>query len=287
MKTVYQYIFLFVVAAGIASCERVIDLDIPQGEALPYIDAWITNKPGVQTIKFLKATGYTNTQDPEPISNATISVSDLTIGQVYPFTYQNGSYTYDAGATSIGIVGHQYRLTISWNGEQFEAVNEIKRVTAIDSITVEFKKAETDKKEGYYAKLYARDLAGATDYYWIRTYKNDALNYDVPEMLTTDASFSENVSDGFEFIPPFREGITSGEKPYVKGDKVRVLLRSVNKPTHDFMEQLLSQVTNDGLFSKVLSNVPTNVNTLQAGSKTKIYGWFGAVAETEMTKTVQ
>jgi hypothetical protein len=285
-KIINQYILLLIIVFSIASCERVIDLDIPPGEALPYLDAWITNKPGVQTIRFLKATGYTSSQDPAPVADATISVTDLTSNQTYAFTYANGNYTYDAGAAAIGVTGHSYRLNISWGGQQFEAFNEIKRVPAIDSVTVEFKKEESDKKEGYYAKLYARDLPGATDYYWIRTYRNDSLNRYVPEMVTTDASFSENISDGFEFIPPFRDGITSGEKPYIKGDKVKVVLRSLNKPTHDFMEQLLTQISNDGLFSKVLSNVPTNVTNKTAGT-TKIYGWFGTVAEVEMTKNVQ
>lgn len=287
MKFINKYIFLLIIVFSVASCERVIDLDIPPGEALPYLDAWITTKPGVQTIKFLKATGYTSSQDPAPVPDATISVTDLTSSQTYAFNYQNGSYTYDAGVTSIGVVGHSYRLNIAWKGEQFEAFNEIKRVPAIDSITVKFEEVKSDKKEGYYAKLWAKDLPGATDYYWIRTYRNDSLNYYVPEMVTTDASFSENISDGFEFIPPFRDGITSGEKPYIKGDKVKVVLRSLNKATHDFMEQLLTQITNDGLFSKVLSNVPTNVNNKQTTGPTKIYGWFGTVAESEMTKAVQ
>ncbi len=29
---------------------------------------------------------------------------------------------------------------------------------------------------------------------------------------------------GLNFLPPFREGITSDEHPYVKGDKVKVLI---------------------------------------------------------------
>ena len=271
-----------------AACERVIDLNIPKGEAIPYVDAWITTKPGVQTIKFLKATSYTGTQGPESIAGAQITVTDVTINQPYVFNYQNGAYSYDAGSTSsIGVVGHTYKLNITYNGEQFEAMNEIKRNTVIDSVTVEFKKAESDKKEGYYAKLYAHDLPGATDYYWIRTYRNDSLNYYVGEMLSIDGSFNEDISDGIEFIPPFRDGITSGEKPYLKGDKVKVVIRSLTKNTYDFMQQLTDQLANNGLFSKVLSNVPSNVNNKQAAGKTKIYGWFGTVAETELTKVVQ
>jgi hypothetical protein len=282
-----KYIALAAVLSTFYSCEKVIDLDLPEGEPLPYIDAWINTNTGVQTIKFLKAVNYLSSQEPPVISDAQISVTDVTAGQTYVFNYQNGAYTYDAGAASIGVVGHTYKLRIVWKGETFEATNEIKRNTVIDSITYKFQEEKNDEDEGYYAKLYAKDVPGATDYYWIRTYKNDKLNTYVNEMLSVDGAFSEDISDGFSFIPPFRDGITSGEKPYVLGDKVKVVIRSLTKNTHDFMERVQAQIDNDGMFARVLENVPTNVTSLTAGSQSKIYGWFGTVAETEMTKTIQ
>jgi hypothetical protein len=287
MKIFAKYITIALVLSSLYSCEKVVDLDLPKGEPLPYIDAWITTNPGVQTIKFLKAVNYLDSQEPQAIADAQVSVTDVTTGQTYVFNYLNGAYTYDAGATSIGIIGHAYKLHIVYKGETFEATNEIKRNTVIDSITYKFQEEKNDEDEGYYAKLYAKDLPGATDYYWIRTYKNDKLNTYVNEMLSVDGAFSEDISDGFSFIPPFRDGITSGEKPYVLGDKVKVVIRSLTKNTHDFMDRVSAQIENDGMFARVLENVPTNVTSLTAGSQSKIYGWFGTVAETEMTKTIQ
>ena len=286
---VIKYISIVLLGGSFTACERVIDLDMPKGDALPYVDAWITDQPGVQTIKFLKATEYITTNTPEAIADAQITVTDVTAGKSYPFTYQNGGYNYNAGTTPIGVVGHTYKLSITWKGEQFEATDELKRRSILDSLTSKFEEADGEDEEGFYVKLYAHDPVGAVDYCWVRTYRNGTLNYHVGEMLAADGSFGgdEGISDGFAFIPPFRDGVTSGEEPYVKGDVVKVLLRSLSKPSHEFIEQVQNQLTNEGLFGKVLRNVPANVNNLQSTSKTKIYGWFGTVGEISATKKVE
>lgn len=290
MKNIRSYIIALITLYAFSSCEKVVDIKLPDGEKLPYVDAWITDKPGKQTIKFLRAVNYLENTQPEIISNAQITITDVTDNKTYNFTYQNGAYEYDAGAAAIGIIGHTYRLTINWDGQQFEATDVLNRVTTIDSISVKYRDEadiEGDEKVGYYAEMHARDLPGGTDYSWIRTYRNGSLNYHVYEMVAIDASFYENASDGYIFIEPFREGITSGEKPYQKGDVVKVVIRSVSKSTYDFLDQLLDQLYSGGLFAEVLQNVPSNIFNKQTGSQTKIYGWFGTVAENELSKTIQ
>lgn len=290
MKNSRLYIVALIALYTFSSCEKVVDIKLPDGQKLPYVDAWITDKPGKQTIKFLRAVNYLENKEPEAISGAQIAITDVTDNKTYNFTYQNGAYQYDAGAAAIGIIGHTYKLTINWDGQQFEATDTLKRVTKIDSISVEYRgedDIEGDEEIGYYAEMHAKDLPGGTDYSWIRTYKNGSLNYHVTEMVAIDASFYENASDGYIFIEPFREGITSEEHPYQKGDVVKVMIRSMSKPTYDFLDQLIDQLYSGGLFAEVLQNVPSNIFNKQASSQTKIYGWFGTVAETELSRTIQ
>jgi hypothetical protein len=288
IKSTIKYISVVALLFSAAACERVIDLDLPNGEAIPYVDAWITDQPGMQTIKFMKATNYLNSNAAEVISDAQISVTDVTAGKSYPFTFKNDAYNYDACSTPIGVVGHTYKLNITWKSEQFEATAMLNRNTKIDSLTSKFEEADGEDKEGYYVKLYVHDVPGAVDYYWIRTYRNGAINYNVGEMLSADGSFDDDgLTDGYSFIPPFRDGVTSGEKPYEKGETVKVLIRSMSKSSFEFMDQVQEQLTNDGLFGKVMHNVPANVNNLQSTSKTKIYGWFGTVGEISATKKVE
>ena len=287
MKKNLLYTLLAASLFWLSACEKVVQLDLPAGKPLPYIDAWITDQPGLQTIRFLDAANYLDSSKAAPVTGAQITLTDLTAAKTYPFNYSNGAYSYDAGTAAIGIVNHRYKLSILYSGQQFEALDTLKRVTAIDSLPYEFKKASGGDKEGYHAKLYAVDLAGATDYYWIRTYKNGSLNYYVHDMFSIDGAFNENLTDGFEFIPPFRDGITSDGHPYAKGDVVRIVLRSLSKGGYDFWNQASQQLENGGLFAKVLENVPTNMKNLQPGGTAQIYGWFGVVAQTEKSTTIQ
>ena len=289
MKYLQTSSCLLVLLIAFSSCEKVIDLDLPDGEKLIYLDAWITDQPGVQTIRLLQAVNYMDQNQPSPVSDASIKLTDITINKSYNFSYNNGSYSYDPGSgQSIGITGHQYKLDITYKGEKFEASDMLPRVAKIDSLTLEHKDQKSDfEREGFYAELYARDLIGATDYYWIRTFKNGKLNPYLEDMLSIDGSFEEGIADGFVFIPPFREGVTSGEHPYQKGDEIQVLVRSVSKDSYLFMEQAMEQIANDGMFAEVLQNVPSNIFNSKTNGGLKLYGWFGTVAEASARKKVE
>jgi uncharacterized protein DUF4249 len=282
---------LTIISAGffLSSCEKVIQLDLPDGEKIVYTDAWITDKPGTQTIRLLRAVNYQDQSLPTPVADANIKLVDITAAKTYNFIYNNGSYTFNpAPGQSIGLTGHAYKLEISMQGEVFEATDVLPRVTAIDSLVFEYKEGSGDfEKEGFYAELHATDLAGATDYYWIRTYRNGARNSYLNDMVSIDGSFYEGISDGYKFITPFQEGVTSGEKPYQKGDEVKVVLRSLSKSSYGFMEQTINQLANGGLFSQVLQNIPTNIRNTNAQSSLKIYGWFGTVGETSIVRKAQ
>lgn len=289
MKKLSLYIIAIVSAGLFASCEKVIDLKVPAGEAVPYIDAWITNKNGEQQIKFQRAVGYLDNSAPPVIEDAQMTLTDITINKTYNFNFSNGAYRHNPGAdVAIGVIGHEYKLTINWQGEVFEATDKLNRVAPVDSITYEFKEEKGDEKKGYYAKFYAVDLRGQTDYYWIRTYLNGALNQNVNEMWSIDGAYYDDAnSDGFNFIVPLREGITSGNKPYQKGDVVKVVMRGISKDDHKFINMLTEQLSNGGLFAKVLANVPHNMRSNKADSKNKILGWFGTVSETELSKIIE
>jgi hypothetical protein len=216
-------IFISILSLALfSSCEKVIDLGLPDGEKLVYADAWITDQPGSQSIRLLRAVNYLDQSQPSAISDANIKLTDITASKTYTFNYNNGAYVFDPGPTeAIGVTGHEYKLQITWQGEVFEAKDVLNRVTGIDSLVFEYKEGSGDfEKEGYYAELFATDLPGASDYYWIRTYRNGTRNSYLNDMVSIDGSFYEGISDGYEFIPPFREGVTSGDKPYQKGDEV-------------------------------------------------------------------
>lgn len=273
-------IAIIVAAAGFASCEDVIDLEVPAGKVFPVVDAWLTDENGPQHIRITETVPYTS-QAPAPvIKDAVVTITDLTDSKVYPFVFADGQYTHNPGqALSIGKVGHAYKLRVELKSQVYEAIDTLKRSPKIDSITYKFKKKEDSgyKEDGYVARFYARDLAGGTDYYWIRSYRNNRENSNrLRDMTSIDGSFYENVTDGILFIEPIMEGINREDKPFQADETVIVRLAGCTKASHAFLEQLNNQLSNGGLFAKVLENIKSNITNTNPAGKERVLGWFGA-----------
>lgn len=285
-----RLIILLTIAAGFTACEDTIDLKIAKGTSYPVLDAWITDEPGMQIIRLTNSVPYTE-QTPSPlIKDAIITLIDETASQTYAFNFNDSAYTFNPGDNvSIGVVGHAYRLRVVYKGETFEATDTIKRVTPVDSITYKYKTESENavEKDGYFAKFHAKDIEGAVDYYWIRSYRNNLWHHEADE-FSVDGYFDESVQDGASFVLPIQEGITDEEHPYLLNDKIIVKIRSLTYQSHFFLTQVDEQIDAGGLFAKVLENVRCNaVNVTEGGGTQKLLGWFGTSAVSVKEKTVQ
>lgn len=284
-----KLIYILMAAASFTACEDVIELDIEDGKTFPVVDAWITTDLGKQSIRITQTVPYTS-QAPAPvITDAVITLYDLTDGGVYPFTYADGAYSYDPGGTgSIGIIGHAYKLRVEIKGEVFEAIDTIKRVPVLDSISYEYKTEEEAQsgEAGYYAKLHGKDIGGATDYYWIRSWRNDRSKL-VGDGFAVDGAFDEGQADGYNFIPPVAESITRWDKPFQTNETVIVRIASCTKQSFTFLTHVNEQVNMGGLFAKVLENVQSNLKNTNASSQTRVLGWFGVSSTNYIQKTVR
>lgn len=289
MKRNHLPLALLFAAAGITACEDVIDLEVPDGKTFTVVDAWITDVPGKQQIRITQTVPYTSTGTAPAITDAKVTVTDVTDNKTYAFTYADGVYSHDPGADkTIAAVGHVYKLRLELKEGVFEATDTVKRVPVIDSIAADFKTEEESisNKEGFYARFYGKDLVGATDWYWVRSYRNN-LQGRVEDIFAVDGSFAEDVADGLNFIQPISEGITDYDKPFQAGEKVIVRLASVTKRSHAFLDQVQQQIDNGGLFAKILENVPTNVLNVDKNAQGRVLGWFGTSAVSFKEKTMQ
>jgi hypothetical protein len=282
-------LLIIAMIAGLSACTDTIDVNVAKGTSYPVLDAWITNEPGLQVIKLTQSVPYTD-QAPAPvIKDATITLIDETAGQTYAFNFNDSAYTFNPGDNAtVGVTGHAYRLRIVYKGETFEAIDTIKRVTPIDSITYKYKtKSENAVPEdGYQAKFHAIDIKGAVDYYWIRSYRNNVWHR-VADTYSVDGYFDQSVLDGASFILPIQEEITDEEHPYQLGEKVIVKIRSLTYQSHFFLTQVDAQLEAGGLFAKVLENVKCNATNITPGGKQKLLGWFGTSAVSRSEKVIE
>lgn len=270
-----------VVGLALEGCTTVIDVDLVPGTTQLSVDGWLTDQAGVQTIRLTQTSAYFDSSTPPAASNATVTVTDDQ-GHTYSFTDPDGDsyYTWTpAGKDPLGVVGRSYTLSIQYQGQRYQATSHMNRVPTVDSIIFhKEKRTVTSQEQGYQAEFFARDFAGAPDYYRVRYYRNGVLANKPADMIQLyDASQNSSFnSDGLSFIQFIRQRINP-EKLYDEQDEVTVEIGSVTADAFDFLNQLETQVTNGGLFATPPANVPTNIINQQSGGTTAT-GFFVASA---------
>ncbi|GAB3327909.1 hypothetical protein GCM10027299_29170 [Larkinella ripae] len=281
-------ILLGLLVLGLTSCEDPIDINLQTGPSQLAVDAWLTDQPGSQTIRLTKTAGYFDAAQPPAALGATVIVADED-SVIHEFTDVKGNGTYvwtpKTGET-FGKIGKKYLLGIRYEGQEYYAIAQMRRVPAVDSIVFrEQKPNPLEDRTAYQGEFYATDLPNETDYYWIRTYRNgkrlDGTNNIV---VSYDGSFNNSAdTDGLLFIQPIRWSMNP-DSLYNLNDSVKVEVLSITPDAFYFFLQLSTQINNGGLFASPPANVPTNVVNRNA-SGPKAVGFFGVSALS--SKTVQ
>ncbi len=187
------YISLIAVIFG---CETTVSPDLDTAEEIIVVDAWINQKMERQEIRITRSQPYFEHSEPTKIADATVTVEDLTTGLAYDFREGLTSYFWDPGDVPLGEVGHQYRLTVTVEGETFAAYSTLGRVPPIDSIKFQYNPDDIVVPEAYYtAEFVATDPMGVGDTYWIKAWKNGNFLGKPGEMnMAFDAGFSAGQS---------------------------------------------------------------------------------------------
>lgn len=304
----YSKLFLLAGIAMLAfSCEDVIEVDLADGDRQLVVDAWINNKPETQTIRLTRAGAYFANSFSAAETEASVTVTDAD-GRVYTFldTDKDGAYTWTPEAGQVfGEVGMAYTLNIvTAAGLQYTATSVLERVMPIDSIAYEYREEELGQPAGYYAELFARDLPGFGDAYWIKTFKNGQFLNKPQEMnLAYDAGFTAGAGlDGIYLTKPIRLAInripdsgdgavdTNDLPPYALGDSIYVEVLSLNDEAFMFLEQARTQMTlgDASLFAEPPANVPTNIQSINAATNAdRAVGFFNVSAASAMGVRVQ
>ena len=279
MKKIFFYFFLFS-SVLLFSCEDVVTIAIKDGVNQLVVDAWLTDENTEQKIILSVSQPYFDNSKPKPALGATVIVYNQD-STAHVFTDKNntGVYSYTPKKNGYIKINETTGLYIKYENEEYYSLSSLKRVPKIDSLAYEVTSlpiAPTDgsPKEGFTAEFYANDINGFGDTYLIRSFKNDTLRF-LPSQISLayDAGFSPGSNtDGLMFILPIRRSINQGL--FRDKDKVKVELFSIPKEAYFYMLQVVQESNNGGIFATPLSNISTNIITLNAKSTKKALGAF-------------
>lgn len=294
MTLLHKITAVLLLAATLMSCEDPIDVDTGFENGEIVVDAWITNESTPQTIKLLLSQDYFDNRLPTPITDGTVTISST--GADYIFAHQGeGAYTWTptAGET-LGSVGDTFQLTVAAGGLSYTASTTIYDAPEIDSISIYLEDEAFGADEGLFAEVYARDLPGQGDTYWVKAYRNDTLLNKPQEInIVYDATFDAGSDiDGTYFIRPLRFAINALDDDGLPralnvGDKVGVEIHSISNAGFRFMQTVQEQTTNgdNGIFALPVANALGNITNTADGRRA--LGFFNIATVTSRERVVE
>ncbi len=296
----YKILSLLLIAALFSACEDVVTVDLEDGDQQLVVDAWVNNQDKPQVVRLVRTSPYFESSASPAVTGATVKITDNN-GTEFDFVdNDNGDYIWTPPAgTTFGQVGNTYTLSIETEGKLYTAVSTMNRIMEIDSIGAEFREEDLGEPEGYYASLFATDLEGEGDAYWIKAYKNGRYLNDPSDInIAYDGGFTAGARvDGVVFIVPIREGINPfGEEdedgnaiaPFAIGDSIHVEVHSLTEEAFFFLNAARTQMTlgDATLFAEPPANVSTNIISINGTEpRDEPVGFFNVSAVAEMGRT--
>lgn len=280
-------IYLIAVAVLGSSCEDVIDVKVNPGPERLVVDAFVNNLKERQVIRLTKSIPYFSEPGSEPgVEGATVAIADTTNGGAKLFLFAdsgNGNYIFhpDAVTGDTFTVGHNYILLVVEGGDTLVSVSKLNPTAPIDSLHIKYEDGNTlGFKKGNYVELRAKDLQGYNNTYWVKTFVNDTFRNRIFDInLAYDMTQTPNNQDGGEFIWPIRYGaINDFSEPRKSGTKVRVEIHSISIETYYYLNLVISENQNGGLFATPPVNIGTNIFNFTPGKTRALGGFFSMSA---------
>ncbi|MBS3915891.1 MAG: DUF4249 domain-containing protein [Bacteroidetes bacterium] len=294
MKYLFRITYLFFAIVLFSACEDVIKVNVDPGPERLIVDAFVNNLPEKQVIRLTKSIPYFAKSGSEPgVEGATVAIVDTTNGGLKIFNFSdsgNGNYIFKPNAITgdTFTVDHNYVLIVVEGGDTLISLSRMQPTAPIDSLHITAEDGNTvGFKKGNYVELKANDLKGYGNTYWIKTFVNDTFRNRVFDInLAYDMTQTPNNQDGGEFIWPIRYGaINDFGNPGKTGTKVRVEIHSITLETYYYLNLIISENQNGGLFATPPTNIGSNIFNFNQQKKRAVGGFFNvaAVSRKEVT----
>ncbi|WP_448697567.1 DUF4249 domain-containing protein [Mucilaginibacter sp. AW1-3] len=265
MKTFKKHIAFLIILPFLASCTKVIQLDLGNDTGRMVIEAKVTNAPGPQTIKLSRNVSFSTTNTYPPVSGATVNVTDQT-GRSFIFTEgPAGTYTNN---TLTGTAGNTYTMNVVSGTTTYKATSVMPAQVTLDSLTY---KDGAIKAEHKVLTVHYQDPAGVTNQYRFVIWINNV-------QVKTIYAFNDDFNDGRYVRLDLRvRDDDDSNFGILSGDTVKVEMQCIDKPVYTYWYTLMQQGFNGPGGGVSPADPPNNITPTSLG-------YFSA--HTTQTKTV-
>jgi hypothetical protein len=264
MKNIPVIIILLMVI--FTSCTERVDIDLEDTFTRLVVEGNLTTDTAVHFVKLSTTSSYYDNQEPPPVENAVVTITDdegefIQLVEVAPGVYSTGR-------DYFAEIGKTYTLDIMLEEEingfkDYQAVSSVPPMYPIDSISLGFQ-PEWGEEGFVEVKCYYQDRL-SRDFFMFNIYKNG--------ILLTDTITKRFVTDDEFFNGGYTNGIGVGwlnqadEREKVSaGDIITFQAASITEEYANFIWTLQEEVGFSApLFSGPPANVKSNVSNGAVG----------------------
>jgi hypothetical protein len=234
----------------VASCKKVIQLDLGNDSGKLVIEGNITNDPGLQIVKLSRNVPFTSTNTYPPVTGATVTM-DNNNGRVAQLKEgPAGTYVLD---TAYATAGRTYTLSVTVDGKTYKASSTTPEAVAMDSIASANNILDT-KDNKRMITVYFNDPPNVHNQYRFVMYVNNV-------QVKTIFAFDDEFIDGKHVTLDLQQNDTD----IYPGDTVSVEMQCIDKPVYTYWFTLMQQQGNNPGGAVAPSNPPTNISPATLG----------------------
>ncbi|WP_066223078.1 DUF4249 domain-containing protein [Formosa haliotis] len=228
----YIYISLISVLSVFTACTDVIDVDVPTADPRLVIEASIDWEKGTlgheQTIKLSTTTPYFETDTPNAVTGAQVSVTRLSNNQVFEFSDNNdGTYTTTVFEPALN---EEYTLNVIYENETFTATETLRPTTSFTNVSQSLGGGFfPDELE---VNVYWNDPADETNFYILKFLQQG-------ERFPRLVDISDEFLNGNEIHIFYEKNDT--DEGFEPGDVVDINLYNVSERYYNYIQLLNSQ----------------------------------------------
>lgn len=229
---------------AMASCQRVIDIDISHSDEKIVIEGKLTNVSGTQTISISKTVAYNDANVYPPVTGATVSISTAT-GTLTSFKEtQPGQYTV---ANFRGRSGTAYTMTVKIGDKTYTATSAMPTQVTLDSLNISG--IAVGKKTVKTVSAFYKDPPDQVNQYNFLLFVNGVQ---VKQVFT----INDNLTNG----RIVNSTLYQYDIELKTGDKVEVEMQCIDKYVYNYWFNLSQQGGNSPANSATPSNPTSNIS---------------------------
>lgn len=266
---------LIVLLAAICGCDEQIDLSLPTPPQRLVIEGRVEKIIGEtdydQQITLSLLNDFFDQSQTPRVNDAVISVSDSK-GQTFIYELDPTTPGRYINSTLKGEVGETYTLNIEWEGQLFQASEQLISVPRLERVYQQFEEGNAFEDEGIKVAIDFTDPSDKSNYYFWELFLNDQ------NVIRADPGNSNNIIAKDEFYngQTIEGYFPSEEKTFNPGEQVLVRHIGISKNNYDYLFLLFEQTGQTGqLIDVPPALIRGNIRNLTNPTDIAL-GYFGA-----------